>query len=66
METSTAPPRPSTSQQAPGSHQVFFPVSPKYSAAGNLAAKSSLATFPEFSHFGPGRHTAGTTFLRER
>lgn len=28
--------------------------------------KSSLATFPEYSHFGPSRNAAGTTLLRER
>lgn len=28
--------------------------------------KNSLATFPEYSHFGPSRNAAGTTLLRER
>lgn len=28
--------------------------------------KSSLATFPEYSHFRPSRNAAGTTLLRER
>lgn len=41
-------------------------LSPKYSTAGNIIAKSCLATRPEFSHLGPGRNSAGTTLLRER
>lgn len=64
----TFPSHPNTSgpKEPPG----IFPVTPQIfynrKSCSKNKKKSSLATFPEYSHFRPSRNAGGTTLLRER